>query len=135
MKTLVIMLLFLFLFSSPLFAQVWTIDDEIHEVEFIIERMTRMQQQASKSSIEQAFYIKKLHVLEIRLALLQRAKDGDGLAARILLLEEERCTNLIDFSARLLGLRHVEFTRYLDQCNARLKMLGDLGKKSGEGIQ
>ena len=126
MKTLVTTFLFLFLFSSPLFAQIWTIDDEIHEVKFIIERMTRMQQQAGQSHMEQAFYIKKLHVLEIRLALLQRAKDGDDLAARILLLDEERCTNLIDFSAQLLGLSEAAFTSYLDQCNARLKMLGDL---------
>ena len=131
MKTLVttFLFLFLFLFGSSLFAQTWTIDEEIHEVEFIIERMTRMQQQAGPSHVEQAFYIKKLHVLDIRLSLLQRAKDGDDLAAQILLHDEERCTNLIDFSARLLGISEAAFTRYLDQCNARLKMLGDLRKQ------
>ena len=135
MKAIVSALLFLFLFNSPLFAQIWTIDDETQEVELIIERMTRMQQEAGQSHIEQAFFIKKLHVLEIRLALLQRAKGGDSLAARILLHDEERCTNLIDFSARLLGLSEAAFTLYLEQCNARLKMLGDLRDRLGEGIE
>ncbi len=108
----------------------WTIDDEIEEVGFIIERMERMQKRAGKSAFEQVFYGKKLLTLDTRLALLRRAKAGDHLAAKILTDHEERCTNLVDFSARLLGIQETEFTAYLDQCNRRLEMLGELSRPS-----
>ena len=126
MKAFVTVPFFLFLFSNPLFAQVWTVDDEIHEVGFIIERMTRMQQETDPSSIEHTFYVDKLKYLENRLSLLQESKDGDVSAGQTLMLNEERCTKLIDFSARLLGISGSSFSNYLRQCNARLKMFNEL---------
>ena len=126
MKALVTMLFLLFLFSSPIFAQGWTVDDEIDEVEFIVERITRMQQQTDPSSLQHTFYVEKLKSLENRLSLLRQAKDGDVSAGQTLMLNEERCTKLIDFSARLLGISDSSFSDYLRQCNARLKMFNEL---------
>ena len=134
MKALVAILFFLFLFCSPLLAQVWTVDDEIDEVEFIVERITRMQQKTDPSSIQYTFYVDKLKYLENRLSLLRQAKDGDVSAGQTLMLNDERCTKLIDFSARLLGISGSSFTDYLRQCNARAKMLNDLsGQTQNEG--
>ena len=126
MKALVTIPFFLFLFSSPLLAQAWTVDDEIDEVEFIVERITRMQQKTDPSSIQYTFYVDKLKYLENRLSLLQEAKDGDVSAGQTLGLNEERCTKLIDFSARILGISDSSFIDYLRQCNARTKMLNEL---------